>query len=606
MPAHTHENRSAPPAGELDAHGAAPADEAAPRPLGGAPVRGVPRLIGTLQLIVLAALAGTFLYVVPLSVRPLASPDEVRYGEIAREMLVTGDWVSPHFNGVRYFEKPVLGHWINAASLGAFGTNPLALRAPVALATVLTALIVFLLARRFAGTGVAGAAALIFLTTTLVGSVGTFAVLDPFLTLFVTAALAAYYLAIETPQQTRRLAYLALCGAMCAAAFLTKGFIAIAVPALVAAGYLVARRRWRVLLSSSWLPIVIAAALVLPWALAIQAREPDFWRYFFWVEHVQRFAGEHAQHAQPFWFYLACLPLVGWPWIFFLPAALAGLARAPRRNGFTTYMVLWALLPFLFFSLSKGKLLTYILPCFAPLSVVLAIGLDCYWSRAARRSAQIAAALAAAILLGALATVLAAQAGVFGPAPFGQDEAGKLLLLVIALGAGAACGVYACLGAGGRRVRWLAAIAGTGIAVLLPLQYAVPQRLLERVAPGAVVAAYASVDPDTVVVSDAPLFGTVAWYLQRDDIYVLSAGEIAYGLDYEESRGRLLDPAALRRLAASASSAQGLLVIGSPETAARIETALPAAAQRLESGDVVVWRVAPARPDGRPVAGLAE
>ena len=90
---------------------------------------------GAIALLALFALV----YLLPLGIRPLASPDEVRYGEIAHEMIVSGDWVSPHFNGARYFEKPVLGHWLNALSVAALGESPYAVRLPVALATGLSA-----------------------------------------------------------------------------------------------------------------------------------------------------------------------------------------------------------------------------------------------------------------------------------------------------------------------------------------------------------------------------------------------------------------------------------------------------------------------------------
>src|SRR5262249_48844072 len=124
---------------------------------------------GAVVLLVLFVLV----YLLPLGVRPLASPDEVRYGQIAREMIMSGDWVSPHFNGVRYFEKPVLGHWLNALSLTALGENPYAVRLPVALATGLSALIVFLLARRFLARSTAVLSTAIFLTTVLVAGCGS-------------------------------------------------------------------------------------------------------------------------------------------------------------------------------------------------------------------------------------------------------------------------------------------------------------------------------------------------------------------------------------------------------------------------------------------------
>src|ERR1700748_400645 len=74
---------------------------------------------GAVALLALFAL----IYLLPLGVRPLSSPDEVRYGEIAREMISSGDWVSPHFNGVRYFEQPVLAYWLTRLWITALGGN---------------------------------------------------------------------------------------------------------------------------------------------------------------------------------------------------------------------------------------------------------------------------------------------------------------------------------------------------------------------------------------------------------------------------------------------------------------------------------------------------
>jgi 4-amino-4-deoxy-L-arabinose transferase len=529
--------------------------------------------------------------VLPLGVRPLSSPDEVRYGEIAREMLVSGDWVSPHLNGVRYFEKPVLGHWLNAISLGVLGESPLSLRLPVALATGLTALIVLLLARRFAGAPAARLATAIFLTTFLVAGVGTFALLDAFLALFLTAALAAYYTALREQRAATRRAWLIACGAACGAAFLVKGFLALAIPVIVAGPYLVAGRRWRTLLVSPWWPIAVAVVVALPWSVLIALREPDFWRYFFWVEHVQRFTAEDAQHAAPFWYYFAWLPLTGWPWIVLLPAAVIGLKRGTRDGDFVGYLVAWAVLPLLFFSLSSGKLATYILPCFAPLSILLAVGLERYLAAGLGRAFRIGAAVIAVAFAAVLALLVAAQSGVFGSVPYGPGEGLRLAVLAASMAAGALGGVLA-FASRAARTR-LAAVAIAGAALVVPLQLALPQQALDNLAPATTVARYADANVDTVLVSDAPLFGTVAWTLKRDDVYVVSPGEIEYGLSYPEARRRQLDGPAFAALLEANRGRRTVLVICEAITERTLASWLPADAQRSEHGKVVFLRVTP-------------
>jgi 4-amino-4-deoxy-L-arabinose transferase len=540
---------------------------------------------GALALVVLYAL----LYLLPLGSRPLSSPDEVRYGEIAREMLASGDWVSPHFNGVRYFEKPAPAHWLNAISLGALGENTFALRLPVALATGLTALIVFLLARRFVGRSAAALATAIFLTTFLVAGVGTFALLDAFLALFLTAALAAYYVALrETGPGTRR-AWLCACGAACGAAFLVKGFLALAIPVIVVGPYLAAGRRWRTLLSSPWWPIAVAAIVALPWSVLIAVREPDFWRYFFWVEHVQRFTAQDAQHAAPIWYYFAWLPLTGWPWIVLLPAAVIGLKRGASDRDFAGYLVAWAVLPLLFFSLSSGKLATYLLPCFAPLSILLAVGLERYLAAGLARAWRIAAAVIALAFATVLVLVVLAQAGALGSVPYAADEGARLGVLLVSLVAGTAGGLVALVSRS-PRLR-VTAVVVAGAVLLVPLHFALPRQALDNIAPGGAVTRYANASPDTILVADAPLFGTVAWTLKRADVYVLSPGEIDYGLSYPEARHRLLDGPAFVALLEANRGRRDVLVICEASTEAALRPSLPGGAQRSQHGKVVFWRV---------------
>jgi len=540
---------------------------------------------GVLALLVLYIVV----YLVPLGMRPLSTPDEVRYGEIAREMILSGDWVSPHFNGVRYFEKPVLGHWLNAVSLAALGENAFAVRLPVALATGLSALIVFFLTRRFLTSSTAVLATAIFLTTLIVAGCGSVAVLDAFLALFVTAAVATYYIAINEPQRARRVAYLALCGVACGAAFLTKGFIAWAIPTVVVAPYLVARRDWRTLLTSPWVALVVAILVSLPWAVLVHRREPDFWRYFVVVEHLQRFAGDSAQHTRPPWFYVAFLPLVGFPWIWLLPASLFGVRGDGRQKQFLWYVALWALMPLLFFSLAKGKLLTYVLPCFAPLSILLAAGLERYFAAGQRRAFRIAAGLVAAAFVLLLALLAASQAGAFGAAAYSADERLKLVVMTAFLVAGTGCGAIAFWSA--RPGARLAAMTGAGVAFFVPLDVAMPQRALDAVAPSTAVAHYVSTPRDTVVVSDDWLFGAVSWVLKRDDIYVVSAGEIEYGMSYPESRHRKLVGTMLADLIAENRGRHDVLVLGAASTEQEIEAQLPPTTERSQDGHVRVLRI---------------
>ncbi|MBN2594292.1 MAG: phospholipid carrier-dependent glycosyltransferase [Sedimentisphaerales bacterium] len=217
-------------------------------------------------------------YILPLGMRPMVIPDETRYAEISHEMLNTGDWIVRKLDGLRYFEKPVLGHWLNAASQYLFGQDAFAVRLPSALAVGFSALAVFLLAYRFTGGYPAGPlAAATFLTSLEVFAIGTFCVLDSVFSQFITATMVTFYFAWEEKASRKKYAFLALSGMFCGLAFLTKGFLAFVLPAMVILPFAIWEHRAKELPAFCWMPLTTAVLVALPWTVAIYFRENDFW-----------------------------------------------------------------------------------------------------------------------------------------------------------------------------------------------------------------------------------------------------------------------------------------------------------------------------------------
>ena len=316
-----------------------------------------------------------------LGAAALFEPDEGRNAEKAREILILNDWVTPHENFHAVLDKPIFFYWLIAIAYKFFGVSEWAARLPSALAALGCVAVVYRFTHARWGRWTALWSVLILLTSVQFFVLGRIVIFDMTLTFFMTVALCAFYEATHTEkvmQRRRRIWGAALYIAL-GCATLTKGLVGIVVPAMIMFFYLVLRKQWTALRRMNLIPgALLFLSIVLPWYLMAEARNPGYLSYFLWDEHFGRFATEEFDRGEP-WYYFIVVCLVGFlPWTLLLPLAAKVIwktAWTKKLDDKTFYLILWGVLPFLFFSVSKSKLPHYLLPIFPPAAMLMGAAL---------------------------------------------------------------------------------------------------------------------------------------------------------------------------------------------------------------------------------------
>lgn len=286
-----------------------------------------------------------------LDYRKLVRPDEGRYAEIPREMAVSGDWITPRLNGLKYFEKPALQYWATAAAFQTFGQKEWTVRLWPALTGFLGILLAGFTARRLFGEREAWLSAAVLGSSMLYVSIGHLATLDMGLTFFMEGALCGFLLANRADIADKYACrWMMFTWAMLALATLSKGIVA----PVLAGGTLVfySLVAWDF---SPWRRLFLVRGLALyllicaPWFVLVSQRNPEFFHFFFIHEHFERFLTKSHQRYQPWWYFVPILLLGSLPWTTFLPQILLhGWQR--RSSGFQAgrFLLVWSVLIYLF------------------------------------------------------------------------------------------------------------------------------------------------------------------------------------------------------------------------------------------------------------------
>jgi 4-amino-4-deoxy-L-arabinose transferase-like glycosyltransferase len=310
----------------------------------------------------------------------LIGADEPRYAQVAREMLERHDWITPVLGGRPWLEKPPLYYWQAMLAYSLFGINDVAARLPSAFDATLLVIAVYLFFRRFRR-GVEGDAGLITASSAGVIGFARAASMDMALASAFAIGVLAWWAWRESGQKI----HLASFYAFMALGMLAKGPVAPFLAGAVIVLFASLTREFRLVARTLWAPgILLFCAIAFPWYIAVQMRNPEFFREFILQHNLARFSSDLYHHRQPFWYYLPVTALALVPWTIFVAAAFLRSARiwwAEHKSvssepdlelQFTWFVCCWLVLPVVFFSVSQSKLPGYILPAIPAGSVLLA------------------------------------------------------------------------------------------------------------------------------------------------------------------------------------------------------------------------------------------
>lgn len=334
------------------------------------------------DLLILGLLV-SFFYGVGLGYYPFFTPDEGRYSEIAREMVVTHDYLTPRMNGIPFFDKPILYYWLQAFSIHLFGVKEWALRLFPMLAGLVLTLSTYVFARTMLDRRAALLSAGILATSPMVFAMAHYANLDLEVACFITLSLYCGMVALYRVPTSSTALYAS--AAFAGLAVLTKGLIGVFFPAMILGVMFLFLRRFQfTLIKQVVIAAILFCAIVFPWFIAMEIKHPQFFHYFFVTQHITRFLSQgEFNNKTPIWFYLPVIAIGFFPWSVFLYHALKHTLlqawRAQEKRALAVFLLLFAAVVFVFFSMPHSKIVSYILPVFPPLALMVGWYLSAHW-----------------------------------------------------------------------------------------------------------------------------------------------------------------------------------------------------------------------------------
>ncbi|MCX7194248.1 MAG: glycosyltransferase family 39 protein [Proteobacteria bacterium] len=313
-----------------------------------------------------------------LEYRTLIKPDEGRYAEIPREMVESGDWVTPRLNDLKYFEKPPLQYWATATAYTVFGEHQWTSRLWAGLTGFAGLFLVWFSGRRLFGYEAAGYAALLLSSSMLYVLMSHINTLDMGVTFFITLGIFGLLLGQTETDPVQRRNWMLLAWAGLGLAVLSKGLMGIILPGTAVFIYCLVQRDFTVLKRMNWLSgVALFLLITAPWFYLVMKANPEFFQRFFIYEHYTRFTTKELGRYQPWYYFVPILLAGALPWTVLMFDSMFHLGRPAWRGGLgkpfnaALFLLIWAIFIYVFFSISDSKLPSYLLPMFPALALLM-------------------------------------------------------------------------------------------------------------------------------------------------------------------------------------------------------------------------------------------
>jgi 4-amino-4-deoxy-L-arabinose transferase-like glycosyltransferase len=472
------------------------------------------------------------LWLANLPLRPLFDPDEGRYAEIPREMTASGDWVTPHLNGLKYFEKPPLQYWATAAFYEVFGLHDWTSRLwSAALAFLCIPMVYFFSMRVGLPRDTSLIAAALLAINPYFAIVGQLNLLDQGFTFFLSAAVFAFALAqLADPggRQTRN--WMLVTWAALALAVLSKGIATLLLAGGTLAIYMAINRDagpLKRLQLTLGLPLFLL--ITIPWFWLVQARNPEFAQFFFVHEHFARFLTNVSNREQPWWYFIVIVTIALLPVIWNVRHWKLAVDQPPRIFQAEKFLLIWCGVVFLLFSTSHSKLASYMLPMMPALAALLA--------RSTARQASAFGRAAVMVLL--FLTIAAIGVVIGGTRRYGVLNLEALTWSLVTLGLCMAFLLFIWLRRDANAATGWSALAALSIAgiqsIYLCYVVAYPARGATEIA--ALAAQRISASTDLYFVGHYRQ--SLTWYLRRKIPVYDYVGELEFGMQQSNTTGTM-------------------------------------------------------------------